>query len=270
MTHLPLAGRRVVVTRAPHQAADFAALLRARGAVPLLYPAVEIVPPEDTGPLDGALRRAAAGEFDWLVVTSRNTVMALAGRIEALGLRDSLNQLHVAAVGPGTAEAVTEVLGAAVSLLPDEYVAESLVEAMQQVAGGQRVLLPQSAIARPILRSGLAAAGLEVEAVDAYRTVPGSGGDDIPTLLAARRIDAVTFTSSSTVVNFLARLDAAGADRHLLDGVCIACIGPIAGQTAGAHGLGPVVIPAEYTLDGLVAALEAHFSALTLDATKEH
>lgn len=270
MTHSPLAGRRIVVTRAPHQAGEFAGMLRAHGVEPLLYPAVQIAPPEDPTPLDDALRRAADGAFDWLVLTSHNTVLALAERERALGLAAPFATMRIAAVGPSTAEAATELLGVTVSLLPDEFVAESLVEAMQHTVEGNRVLLPQSAIARATIREGLSESDMVVTAVDAYQTVTGSGGDDVPARLAAGEIDAITFTSSSTVVNFLARLDAAGADRRTLDGVCIACIGPIAGRTAEEHGLGPAVIPAEYTLDGLTDALAAHFAALSMDATKEH
>jgi uroporphyrinogen-III synthase len=248
-----LAGRRVVVTRAPHQAAEFAALLEAHGAEPVLYPCIDIAPPGDASSLDDGLRRAAAGEFDWLVLTSRNTVLALARRLDALGMSPgALSGLSVAAVGPSTAEQSAELLGLTPAVVPDEYVADAL-------AGrpGARVFLPQSSLARPALADGLRGAGMDVTAVDAYVTVIGSGGADLPALLRAGEVDAVTFTSSSTVENFLSRLEAEGAALSDLGGVAVACIGPVTARTARDCGLTVDAVPEDYTLDGLVAALAA-------------
>lgn len=266
----PLAGRRVVVTRAPHQAADFAAMLTARGAVPLLYPCIDIDTPEDPAALDAALRDAAAGAFDWLVVTSRNTVMAIDRRLAALGLApEALAAMRVAAVGPATAEAAAETLGLTADLVPEEHVAEALAAALiDATSAGQRILLPQSAIARPVLAEALSEAGLIVTAVPAYRTVTGRGGDDVPALLAAGAVDAVIFTSSSTVDGFLERLAAEGGLRDNLAGVCLACIGPITARTAEGHGLMVHVVPREdYTLDGLIEGLEGYFAALHVKDT---
>jgi uroporphyrinogen-III synthase len=252
-----LAGRRVVVTRAPHQAAELAALLEAEGAEAILYPCIDIAPPEDASPLDDGLRRAAAGEFDWLVLTSRNTVLALARRLDALGMSPSmLSGLRVAAVGPSTAAQSADLLGLTPSVVPDEHVAEALADALAGRSGA-RVFLPQSSRARPVLAEALRGAGMDVTAVDAYITVIGSGGADVPALLRAGEVDAVTFTSSSTVENFLARLTAEGATLSDLGGVVVACIGPITARTARTCGLAVDAMPEDYTLGGLVAALAA-------------
>jgi uroporphyrinogen-III synthase len=255
----PLAGRHIVNTRAAHQAAELDRLLQELGAVLVPYPCIDIAPPQDTGPLDEALRAAGGGAFDWLVLTSANTVLSLSRRLDALELPASgLSRVKIAAVGPATAESARDLLGLETSLLPDEYVAESLVEAFN-ARPGTRVLLPQSDIARPVLADGLAAAGLDVAAVAAYRTVMGGGGANVPPLLKAGQIDVVTFTSSSTVEYFLRRVQQDGGDLTSLNGVCVACIGPVAARTAHERGLMVAVIPDEHTLEGLVAGLETYF-----------
>lgn len=252
-----LTGKRIVVTRAAHQASEAVALIRQYGAEPVLYPCIAIVPPEDSGPLDAALQAAAAGQFDWLVITSANTAWALAERLAGLGL--TLPAIQVAAVGPKTSSAVRELLGRAVDLLADEFIAEGLAEVLQPV-GEQRILLPQSEIARPALADGLRAAGAEVTAVTAYRTVIGQGGADVPRLLAERKIEAITFTSSSTARFFLERLAAEGGDRRDLDQVCLVAIGPATARTMVDLDLPVTVMPADYTLEGLLAALNTYFA----------
>ena len=173
---LPLASLKIVNTRAPHQAEELDRLLRARGATPLDYPCIDIAPPPDPSALDAALRAAAGGWFNWLVLTSANTVRAIAARLEELGLdlRDATG-LRVAAVGPATAEAARAQLGLPGAIVPQEYVAESLAEVVTAAAGG-RVFLPQADLARPVLAERLRAGGAQVTAVTAYRTVPGRGG----------------------------------------------------------------------------------------------
>jgi len=256
-----LRNRRIVVTRAAHQATDLNELLRDRGAVPLAYPCIAIALPQDTGPLDAALQTAAAGAFDWLVLTSTNTILVLARRLHDLGMtRGSLASVAVAAVGPSTADAAQRLLGLKVSLVPPEYIAESLVASLEEnLKAGQRVLLPQSDIARPVLAQGLVDAGAAVVAVTAYRTVLGHGGVDLPTLLARGQIDAITLTSSSIARNFRQRLAAEGGDLSDLRDVCLACIGPITAKTARRQGLPVNVVAEDHALQGLVVALETYF-----------
>ena len=249
-------GKRVVVTRAPHQAGDLADLLRQRGAEPLLYPCIDIQPPQDTIQLDNAILQAAKGDFDWLVLTSSNTVEALRRRNEALGL--SLAQVPVAAVGPSTAQAAEVSLGVRVATLPDDYVAEALAVALNPVPG-MRILLPQADIARDTLRDLLTKAGTDVTAVTSYHTVMGHGGVDLPGLMAEGQVDAITFTSSSTVTNCLRRLQNEGGDRTHLDSVICACIGPKTARTAAEAHLINVVVPEVYTLESLVESLVTAF-----------
>ncbi|UCG23097.1 MAG: uroporphyrinogen-III synthase [Chloroflexota bacterium] len=252
-----LAGKRVVVTRAPHQAAELAALLREAGATPVLYPCLAIEPPEDLRPLDVALNRAAAGDFDDLVLTSANTVHILAQRLQALGI--SLPALPVAAVGPKTAAAAEALLGVEVKLVAGDHVAEALAATIA-AAPGQRILLPQSAIARPALADLLRATGAEVTVVAAYQTVLGQGGEAVPAMLANGQIEILTFTSSSTAVNFLKRLENEGGDRRDLAGLCLAAIGPVTAGTMAELGMPADVVPASYTLSGLITALEDYFT----------
>ncbi len=265
MTDSPLHDKRIVNTRAPHQAADLDALLRARGAEPIAYPCIDVAPPEEAAPLDEALRAAAEGRFDWLVLTSENAVIALERRLSSLGIDpQTLSTARIAAVGPKTAESITERLGLAVELVPDEHVAEALAAALVE-AGGDRVLLPQSQIAREVLANDLRAARFEVTAPVAYRTVRGSGGADVPALLKEKAVDAVIFTSASTAHHFVDRLEAEGGSLDDLAGVCLACIGPVTAAAVRNHGLTPTVVPTTYTLEGILDAMADYYIAQEKD-----
>jgi uroporphyrinogen III methyltransferase/synthase len=267
----PLFGRRVVVTRARHQASGLVERLRAQGADTLEVPVIEIAEPDDGGE---ALRAVAAHvrEYDWVCFTSPNAVEHfLAGLHDARSLGD----VRVAAVGPGTAAALAAA-GIIADLVPDRSLAEGLVEAFPDPGtpelvtlfparggkgvtsslaeadaghGSRRVLLPQAAGARPVLADGLAAKGWTVEAVHAYRTVPAIPPADV--LAAAGKADAIAFTSASTVTSYLAAAGPAAVPP------VVACIGPVTAAAAEAEGLTVAVTAEEHTLDGLVAALVA-------------
>ena len=276
---LPLRGKRVVVTQAGRQAPELAALLAAQGAEALPYPCIAIEPPADTRALDGALADLSAGRFDWVVFTSANTVRSLAQRVQGLGLSYAIwSKARIAAIGAATAEAAGSLLNRAADLVAGESVAEGLAETLLGAAQPrQRVLLLQGDLARSALQQALTAGGLEVAPVVAYRTTIGSGGVDLPALLAARwrdrvartptcgpdeqgSVDAITFTSSSTVRNLLRRLEeeggeSAGRIRERLAGVCLAAIGPITAQTLRDCGLPVAVVAQEQSLEGLVTAL---------------
>jgi uroporphyrinogen-III synthase len=271
----PLAGRTVVNTRAPHQAEELSALLRARDAHVLLYPCIDIAPPEDLGVLDAALGEAAGGRFGWLLLTSVNTVQVLSGRLEALGLRLPA-ELRVAAIGPATAKAARQALGVEPLGLPGEFSAEGLADALERAPGGaglrgSRVLLTQADLARPVLARRLLEAGADLTAVTAYRTVPGSGGPELSRLLVrpggggsagpAGKVDAVVLASASAAQNLVTRLTEEGGSPELLEGVCVACIGRVTAQAARELGLSVDVCPAEHTLPALVRALEAYYGA---------
>jgi uroporphyrinogen-III synthase len=256
----PLQGRRIVVTRAPHQAGELAGLLTGRGADTLLYPCIDIAPPQDTGCLDIALQNAAQGKFDWLILTSVNTVRILAERLAALKLdADVLATLATVAVGPATAQAAREKLGMTVHSLPEQYESRGLVKLIHPIAG-RRILLPQADIASCELRQALEASGGYVTTITAYRTVIGSGGVDLPRLLAQGAVDAITFTSPSTVHYLVKRLRNVGGDSHHLRGVVMACIGPTTLKAADDCGFDTAIAPNRYTLDDLVQTLEDYFS----------
>ena len=169
MSSGPLAGRRIVVTRAARQSGGLQERLEQQGAEVLLLPTIEIVPPDSYAPLDDALRQR--GEFDWLVVTSANAVQVIGERLDCAGLSSAaLTHLRCAAVGPSTAEALRS-LGLKVEVVPERYVGEALAGALTDRVRGQRVLLVRAAVARDVVPEALAAAGASVTIADAYRTV---------------------------------------------------------------------------------------------------
>jgi uroporphyrinogen III methyltransferase/synthase len=253
-------GKRIVITRAAAEAQVLGELLARRGAEPLLYPCIARALPLELAPLDAALRAAAAGSFDWLILTSPYTVQMLAQRLATLGLSTAyLRQTAVATVGSATSAAVRNVLGLNVPVVPESYVVESLGQALPSLRRA-RIFLPQGDLARPISAEKLVAAGADVTTVVAYRTTLGRGGVDLPQLLVDRQVDGVTFTSSSTVNNFLRRLENEGGTLDDLTGVGLACMGPITLRTAQEHGLRVEVLSVCHTLAGLVAALDTYFT----------
>lgn len=256
----PLAGKRVVITRAAHQADELADLLQQRGAVPIVYPCIAIAPPEDTAALDAALEAVGRGDFEWLVLTSANTVSRLAEHLDvSTSQRPSFAGLQVAAVGAATAEAAEKMLGVTVDVLPEAFRAEALSRAINPEAGA-RILLPQADVAPSDLAEALTQRGAQVTTVTAYRTVVGTGGADIPALLAKGEIDAITFASPSAVSNFMWRLVEEGGSTQALGRTTIACIGPTTLKKAVECGLSNPIVPSQSTLEQLVLRLEEHFS----------
>lgn len=249
----------MVNTRGPKQAGQLDDMLEARGAHPVSYPCIDIVPPLDPAPLDDALRRLAAGDVEWLVFTSANAVEAVEGRLEELGIpATALSGTSAAAVGPGTGAVLKDRLGVEADLVPQEYVAEALAEQLL-ARQARRVLVPQAERARETLGHILSANGVEVEAVTAYRTVLGSGGDDVPGLLRDGRVDAVVFASPSAVKNMAVRFERENGDWTDLRKVCVACIGPVTSAAAEQQGLKVQVQPREHTIPGLVDGLEGYY-----------
>lgn len=238
-----LRGLRIIVTRAQEQAGELSRRLAELGAEPVEVPAIRIAPVEDAGPLDRAIEGLAA--YDWVIFTSQNGVAAFWQRLEALGLDSrALQGMRVAAIGPATAAAL-RARGVAPDYMPEEYVAEAILAGVGDVAG-RRILLPRADIARRALAEGLRARGAHVDEIAAYRTLPADGL--LPDLSQA---DAITFTSSSTVRNFIQA--AGGPDA--LQGLVVVCIGPITAATCRELGITPDVVADEYTIDGLVRAL---------------
>lgn len=255
----PLFGRRIVVTRARQQASDLVRQLSELGAAVIEVPAIEIRPPEDLSALDAAV--SAAGEYDWLVFTSVNGVDAFFQRLHAAG-KDTraLGRVQTAAIGPATARRMKDH-GLGADIVPESYRAESVVKAFEnRDISGKKILLPRAEGARPVLPVELSKMGARVDEIIAYRTVQAeSGKSELVGHLRAGTIDMITFTSSSTVRNFMALLPPAEAEE-LLAGVTIAAIGPITAETAAEMGLAVGVIAEDYTIDGLVRAVTAHYA----------
>ena len=241
----PLFGRTVVVTRTRAQASGLSSKLRALGAAVVEVPTIAIADPADGGAALAAAVRTV-GSYDWVVLTSPNGAERFCA-----GLRDGrdLAGVRLAVIGPATA-AVLARHSLVEDLVPERYVAESLLDAFPDPPpDGGRVLLARAAVARDVLPEGLADRGWEVDVVEAYRTVPVTMRDDERERV--RSADVITFTSSSTVTNFL---DSAGFDA--LPPV-VAAIGPVTAQTARDAGVVVDVVADEHTIDGLVAAVEA-------------
>lgn len=246
---LPLFGKRIVVTRAKGQAEALSTRLHALGAEVVELPTIEIRPAADCAALDQAIGELAC--YDWLIFTSANGVRFFLERLDRSATDLRALRARICAIGPATRAAI-EALHLKVDLMGKEYVAEGLVEAFAaHELAGQRVLLPRAAVARDVVPAELARRGARVDVVEAYRTVvPEEASARAREIFAARRPDCITFTSSSTVQNFVS---AAGADR--LAGVRVATIGPVTSETARGLGI-PVAAEARpYTVDGLVNAL---------------
>jgi uroporphyrinogen III methyltransferase/synthase len=245
---LPLFGKRVIVTRARRQADGLSARLRALGADAIDLPTIEIRPAADYGPLDRAI--AELSSYDWLIFTSANGVRYFVDRLDQSGADLRSLGARICAIGPATRAAV-EALHLKVDLMGKEYVAEGLLEAFAPYdLSGARILLPRAAVARDLVPVELGKRGARVDVVEAYRTVTPEGAAEQVRAVLARRPHCITFTSSSTVMNFVA---AAGAEA--LRGVKAVSIGPVTTETARRSGIEVTAQAREYTIEGLLAAV---------------
>jgi uroporphyrinogen-III synthase len=247
-----LEGKRVLVTRAVHQAGKLSQGLRALGAEAVEVPVLEIEPPENLEPLDKALDEIHS--YDWLILTSANTVRALAERAAMLMLPlASVAQLNVAAVGEATAETARNA-GFTVAVVPETYVAEALVDHLAGQVAGKRILLARAEVARDVIPDTLRAAGAEVDVVDAYRNVvPVAAAQALRSVLA-KGIDAATFTSSSSVTH-LAEAARKAWITFPFAGVAAVSIGPITTKTLRKLNWEPAAEASISDIPGLVAAV---------------
>jgi len=255
----PLDGKTVLVTRAPGQAGELTALLRARGAEVAEVPAIEIVPPESWVEADAAIARLPG--YDWLILTSPNAVRWFLGRVrERRGGLGCLDGVRICAVGPKT-RALLEAEGLAVAFTPRTYRAEALVEeAGEEAWRGERALFPRAAEGRDVIPAAMRGMDAALDLVTVYRTVPSpAGGERVRGLLAAGELDAVTFASGSAVRNFAALLGPGDLAR-IPGRVAVACIGPVTEGDARAAGLPVDAVAEEATLASLVDALERLFA----------
>lgn len=248
---LPLAGRRIVVTRAREQAAGLSIGLRRLGAEVIELPAIEFCPPADPAPLDAAIARLA--EYDWIVFTSANGVRFFAERARRLGADFGRLRAAVCAIGPATRKAA-EQAGLRVELMPKEYVAESVVEAFRGYdLAGRRVLLPRAAVARDLVPAELRRRGAQVDVVEVYRAVaPADLAQRAQRIFRERKPHWVTFTSTSTVVHLV---EAVGVEA--MAGVRIASIGPVTSAAVRRYGLQVAAEARIFTAEGLIEAILA-------------
>src|SRR5271165_129068 len=260
--NLSLAGCRVLVSRAKEQAEALSSALRELGCQVIEIPFIEIRKPSSYQPLDSALRDLAT--YDWLILTSVNGVKALFQRVAKKHLDlSTLAHLKIAAIGPATREAIDQH-GLTVTVTPKEYVAESVVASLHRRVKGKRVLLVRAKVARDVIPRELRKAGATVDVIEAYETVvPKQSRDKLRAALKGKhKPHAITFTSSSTVRNFVALLGERGARAALKKtapnrGVHSASIGPVTSATLREFGL-PVDIEAkQFDIPGLVAAIVA-------------
>ncbi len=258
----PLQGVRVLVGRARHQAGALSAELRRHGAEVIEIPFIEIRKPRSFKPLDSALQNLS--DYDWLILTSVNGVEAMWDRLRNLRLKsragDAAGRMRVAAIGPATRKAI-EQRGTRVDVMPKEYVAESVVRSLKSKVRGKRVLLVRAKIARDVIPQELRRAGAHVDVVEAYETVvPQSSRRRLRQVMdnPRRRPHVVTFTSSSTVKNFVELLGAPKNSKSRaaqLQGIRAASIGPVTSATLRQFGLPVQIAAKEFTIPGLVFAI---------------
>ena len=251
----PLFGKCIVITRPERQADDLARLLIAEGAHPIAFPTVKIVPPASWRELDCAINKLAT--YDWLIFTSANGVQFFFDRLreKQKDIRD-LKGIKICCIGPATARQI-EHKGIKVDLVPAQFIAEGI---LQSFAGmdlkGKRIMIPRAAKARDVLPDGLKKFGAEVDVVATYQTVnSGRKKEELASLINDNKVDVISFTSSSTVTNFL---EIMGQDFKLPAHIDVACIGPVTAATAKKAGFKIDINQEEYTMEGLVQSLVEH------------
>ncbi len=257
-----LFGRGIVITRPEAQAEEFAGLLHDQGARVIHFPTIKIVPPEDFRELDQAV--GLLSQYQWIIFTSANGVGLFLKRLHELGrdLRD-LKDIRICAIGPATA-ATIEKLGIRVDVVPEEFISEGVVKEFERLnLKGSRILLPRAEKARDVIPEGLTKLGAKVDVVTAYRTV-NSGRDksELENFIRGGKVDVITFTSPSTVTNFM---EIMGKGFVVPPTIKIACIGPVTSAAVKKAGLPVDIIQERYTIPGLVETLAEYFEKINLD-----
>jgi uroporphyrinogen III methyltransferase/synthase len=254
----PLFGKTVVITRTREQASELVTRLSDLGAECLECPTIRVVPPEDWGPLDGAIDRLDT--YDWLILTSVNGVNFFFDRLYERG-KDvrALGDVRTATIGPATAKRLRD-FGFKSDMVPKTYRAESIIEAFKnEPMAGKKVLLPRAKEARPILPVEVRKMGATVDEIPVYQTEQCRDNVDVlMNRLEEHSVDMVTFTSSSTVRNFKALLPPEGFES-LIQGVTVASIGPITSETARELGFTVHVEAQDFTIPGLCDAIVQHY-----------
>jgi uroporphyrinogen III methyltransferase / synthase len=254
----PLKGKRILVTRPKEQASEFIAALNAWGAEPVLFPTIRITPPLTWVEVDQAI--LALEQYDTVIFTSVNGVRFFFQRLQDKGRnQEALRHARICAIGPQTAAHIGE-FHLPVHLVPHEFRAEAIVAALEKEGiTGRRFLLPRAEHARDILPDEIRQRGGRIDVVTTYRTSAGEGDvEAINALFHEGLIDVVTFTSSSTVKNFVELLTQSEFPDSIKNCI-VACIGPVTANTASALGIKTDIMPDKYTVAGLTEALVAYF-----------
>jgi uroporphyrinogen III methyltransferase/synthase len=251
----PLFGKGVVITRPERQADDLAQLLSAEGADPIHFPTIKIVPPESWQELDEAIEKLPT--YEWLIFTSANGVHFFFERLRDKNkdIRE-LKGIKICCIGPATAGQI-EDKGIKVDLVPKQFIAEGILQSFAAMDLNRRkILIPRAAQARDILPEGLKKQGAEVDVVTTYRTInSGKKKEELAAMIYDNKVDVITFTSSSTVTNFV---EIMGRDFTLPPRIDVACIGPVTAATAKKAGFQIDISREEYTMEGLVQSLINH------------
>ena len=252
----PLAGRTVLVTRPADQSVELVRRLRGLGATPIMAPTIEIAPVRSAA-LTTALRELSAGRFVWITLTSRATVEMLESRLDS----PSDVRAKVAAIGDGTAATFRAWARRPPDLMPAVFTTAGLARAFPR--GDGRVLCARADIAPAGLEDALAAKGWSPVRVDAYRTrMARTLPADAREALREGRVDAITFTSASTVRGFVGAMDVVRGNPKIV------CIGPVTSREARAHGLRVSAVAKPHTIDGVMGALERVFRGTTSESPR--
>ena len=247
-----LNGVRVALARSREDAQELSQLLQAQDAELFYYPCIEILPFDENEEFELALREAATGKYDWLVFNDADVVIVVAEQLKRLGIDSrALKSTKIATIGCMTEQNTQKYMGLQAHLSPEIYTPQIAAAAMG-LNLGDRVLLPQSGLTRLTLTKCLQDTGADVDAVNAYRTIIGSGGDAIPVMLWEGGIDVLAFTYPTEVRYFVKRLKVEGGSLDMLDDVIVACIGPITTETALSYGMKVASVPRSHTYAGLV------------------
>ncbi|OGW05511.1 MAG: uroporphyrinogen-III C-methyltransferase [Nitrospinae bacterium RIFCSPLOWO2_12_39_16] len=272
----PLFGKRILITRPRGQTKSFVELLENEGAIIMQMPTIETVPPDSWDALDNAINRLDT--YQWLIFTSANGVRFFIERLKAnkKDIRE-LKGIKICAIGPKTAASV-ESFGIRVDAVPEKYIAEGVIEEMKKHGiEGKKILLPRASVARDILPLELKKMGAEIDVVDAYKTVKSvEKASDIKNMIRKEKIDVITFTSSSTVKNFMSYFNLPppllrkegikgrsnfdrGDDRKMLKNITIASIGPITAKTVEEFGLKNNIVSDEHTIERFTEKIIEYF-----------
>lgn len=255
----PLKGKKILITRPVEQSEELAVLISCLGGEPVKFPVIAVVPPDSWEAADHAIE--SLSEYNWVIFTSVNGVSSFMGRITGLGrdVRDVFYDVKICTVGVKTADAV-EPYGLHVDFVPADFRAEAIVKGLKGIAGiGQKILIPRAEVGREILPEELAKMGLNVDVVPVYKVVrPDIDVSWLREMLNKKEIDVVTFTSGSTVRNFIEFI---GTEEYkiLLKGIKMACISPVTANSVRKYGIDVDIVPDRFTIEDLAEAIAKYY-----------